>query len=253
MDYEFSDKKLIIECVYCRKNLRIPDIQKTLKVKCPRCKHEFVVDHGKIQSSNTIKHPFEESMVFKKNHLGTILFIVGLVILSFFIETNPQNKQQQKTKTSASSLPTLPQKIDYPKVPSKPSTIPSLPLPPSGTLYHYASDDYIAPLNVSTTAGSNYFIKVEDYDTGRTIASMFIRSGQSAQMKVPIGSFTIKYATGNNWHGRKHLFGPETSTFKCEKKFDFYLDNEIVHGYSVELIKQPGGNLHTREISVNEF
>lgn len=239
---------ITIECTNCHKYLRIPDIQKTLRVRCPLCKYEFVVDHGKIQASNT-----------KNIHLGTILFIVGLVIIPVLIAIYSQNKQQQNTITDASYLPNLPQK-ELSKIPSKTSTLPSLPLPPNGTLYdkngtlyHNAPDDHIAPLRVSTTAGSNYFIKIQNHDTGKPIAYMFIRSGQSARIKVPLGSFTIKYAAGNNWHGVKNLFGPDTSIFMCEKKFDFYQDNNEVHGYTVELIKQPGGNLHTREISVNEF
>lgn len=258
MDYEISDNKLIIECVNCHKNLRIPDIKKILKVTCPLCKHEFVVDHGKIQSSNNTKNLFKESIIFIKNHLGISLFFLGLIILLAIIAIYSQSKlkpayqKHGQTITGSLSLPNLPQK-ELSEIPSKQSILPNMPLPKSGTLYRYASGDYIARLHVSTSAGSHYFIKVEDYGTGQPIACMFIRSGQSAQMKVPLGSFTIKYATGNNWHGKKYLFGPETSAFKCEKKFDFYLDGEKVHGYRVELIKQPGGNLNTRDIPVNEF
>ena len=58
---------------------------------------------------------------------------------------------------------------------------------------------------------------------------------------------------GTTWYGTKYLFGPGTSVAKADKTFDFRIDGEKVHGYTVELIKQENGNLNTKDISLEDF
>ena len=249
---DHSDKKIIIECVNCRRHLRLPDVQKALLVTCPLCKHKFVVDHGKIQSSTAENSLYKKPFFSRKSYafIGTSL-IAGLLILLVVLYPSSQKKQQQvypRPEQTKSDVASVPEKIPH-EAPSPPARA----LPKNGTIFRYTSDDCLAPLKVNTSPGCNYFIKVVDYNTGTPIASMFIRSGKIGNMTLPLGSFAIKYATGNNWYGETHLFGPDTSFFKCDHKFDFRSDGTGFHGYRVELIKQVGGNLSTRIISKNEF
>jgi hypothetical protein len=58
---------------------------------------------------------------------------------------------------------------------------------------------------------------------------------------------------GTNWYGRKYLFGPETQVAVCDDNFAFRVEGDRVSGYTLELIKQQGGNLHTNSISLDNF
>ena len=66
--------------------------------------------------------------------------------------------------------------------------------------------------------------------------------------KVPLGSYGIKYAAGQNWKGDQQLFGEETQFFEAEKRFDFVKEGNQIQGFRIELILQAGGNLSTRQI-----
>ena len=127
-------------------------------------------------------------------------------------------------------------------------------LPRNGAVFRLSSGDFIAPLRVTTpSSDEHYFVKVVDYDSNTPIAAIFIRAGMTAEMRVPVGSFAIKYATGKNWYGKKYLFGPKTAFFRCDEKFNFYIHGDKVRGSRIELIKQRDGNLRSSNISEEEF
>lgn len=126
-------------------------------------------------------------------------------------------------------------------------------LPSNGTWWDYTSKAKVAPLKVSVSSGRNYYIKLVDNGSDEPVLTLFIRDGQSARVDVPIGTYEMRYATGDTWYGPEHLFGPETDRYKAESKFFFYRDGGQVSGYSVELVIQEGGNLDTRRIPESEF
>ena len=68
------------------------------------------------------------------------------------------------------------------------------------------------PLNIKTSSdGYHYYVKVVDKVTNNELSSYFIRGGESLNIKVPLGTYEIRYATGKQWYGVSALFGPETS------------------------------------------
>jgi hypothetical protein len=71
--------------------------------------------------------------------------------------------------------------------------------------------------------------------------------------KVPLGSYKIKYAVGNQWYGERYLFGPETSYYMADKRFDFELRGDHIRGYSIDLLLQLNGNLQAKPISPKDF
>ncbi|MBI5491877.1 MAG: J domain-containing protein [Deltaproteobacteria bacterium] len=134
-------------------------------------------------------------------------------------------------------------------------TEPIKPLPVNGAIKRYVANEAIAPLKIVTTdSGHHYFVKLVDWYTGNLILTIFIRSGQSIKVYVPLGSYKLKYATGVQWYGTKHLFGPKTTQYnEADKKFDFEVRGDNISGYTVELVMQPHGNLRTNEISAEQF
>ena len=82
-----------------------------------------------------------------------------------------------------------------------------LPLPNNGTVKYYTNAEPLAPLRIITRSNSNYYIKLENYYSGQIIASIFISAYETVDFDVPLGSYTLKYATGEKWYGEKYLFG----------------------------------------------
>ena len=131
---------------------------------------------------------------------------------------------------------------------------PMKPLPINGAIKRYIEDEAIAPLKITTRDSENhYFVKIVDWYTSKKVCTVFIRSGQSVTLDVPLGSYKLKYAIGKQWYGTKFLFGPETAYSVADKQFDFERSGDHVSGYTVELFLQPNGNLKTNKITAEEF
>jgi len=112
----------------------------------------------------------------------------------------------------------------------------------------------IAPLRIKTPQGTeSYFVKLTQATTGVAVMTFYIHGGQTFDTEVPLGSYRIKYATGDVWYGETHLFGPETQYSEADKVFQFAVNGNQISGYTVELIRQRGGNLHTKSIAPSQF
>lgn len=111
----------------------------------------------------------------------------------------------------------------------------------------------VAPLSIKVSEGSHYWVKIENALTGDELASYFIRSGETLNIEIPIGSYEVKYASGKQWYGEGELFGKNTSYAKADEILDFKFDGYSYNGYSIELIQQVNGNLETTSISEGQF
>ncbi len=110
----------------------------------------------------------------------------------------------------------------------------------------------LAPLGIKTSPGYGYFIKlVNQY--GQTEMTIFVWGGQYFETLVPLGRYEMKYASGKTWYGAQHLFGPDTAYSKAETLFYFTQTAHGYNGYTVELIRQAGGNLPTKNINPSAF
>jgi hypothetical protein len=118
----------------------------------------------------------------------------------------------------------------------------------------------IADLTITTSSGSNYFIKLVD-GYGRTARSYFLHGGSMGQFPVPLGTYTLKYATGTSWCSEEEYFGADTVFNEADKLLDF--DQTVrqdtdgtttsASSITVELIRQSNGNLPTHRISKADF
>jgi hypothetical protein len=127
------------------------------------------------------------------------------------------------------------------------------PLPENGTWWDYTSERQVAPLRISVSSRKHYYIKVVDAYTEARVLTLFIRSGQTAQVEVPTGTYRLKYAVGDTWYGQDDYFGPETRYLEADDIFSFEIVGQQVKGHKIELILQEGGNLSTERISEGKF
>ena len=111
----------------------------------------------------------------------------------------------------------------------------------------------IAPLEIKASSGANYWIKIDEENTNQHVVSYFIRSGETLNIQMPLGSYTIKYATGQKWYGPEYLFGNDTVYSKADNVFIFKSNGYETNGYTLELIMQENGNLQTENIDKGQF
>lgn len=128
------------------------------------------------------------------------------------------------------------------------------PVPKNGATRLFHKRPAVAPLEILTRAGSgHYYVKLGDWHNKRDIMTVFVREGQRASVKVPLGSYEIRYAVGKNWFGPKFLFGPDTICSRAKEQFNFRRQGDRIRGYTVELFLQPQGNLKTQRMSKEDF
>lgn len=108
---------------------------------------------------------------------------------------------------------------------------------------------YDAPLTVNTDGSSSFLIRFFDKDTHQIVMDYFIPVGQTAHLKVPLGSYEVKYVSGDTWYGDKFLFGPGSSYSMADRILTF----EYNYSYTLTLYRVPAGNLKTRAISAESF
>jgi hypothetical protein len=130
---------------------------------------------------------------------------------------------------------------------------PELPLPPNGKIQTYTSGAGLAPFEIKSSVGSSYLVKLTDVSTGQPVLTVFVRGGSSVELKVPLGTYVVKYAAGDKWYGYTHFFGPSTGYSKAAETFTFAYEGNRVMGYTITLYKVHNGNLRTESISPNEF
>lgn len=160
----------------------------------------------------------------------------------------------QNTQTSASyddggsrsASPSTRIKTSTPTPPLKPKARPN-----TGRLTGKGKN--VAPFSIKTQIGRDYYIKLESVDTLKTVMTAYIRGGDTFKTKVPTGSYILKYASGAQWYGTKDYFGNDTVFSKADEVFFFRRTSDGYEGYTVELILQKYGNLHTSGISKNNF
>ena len=169
--------------------------------------------------------------------LFLFVFILGKAWLPGYI---PESEQKNLSAVNPDSY--MPQ-----------PDIPPLELPLGGEVHYYTAGEPLAPLSINTAAGSNYFIKLVDRNTGAQVMTLFVRGGEWVETKVPLGNYELSYASGQDWYGEEHLFGAGTICAKADPEFRFYQDDTSIMGHTLSLIKQADGNLHTRRITAKEF
>ncbi len=140
---------------------------------------------------------------------------------------------------------------DYTAIEEPQFNEPELPLPRNGKVWSEYGNR-IAPLRITVPDyGNHYYVKLLRGDN--VILAVFIHSGRTVNVNMPLGTYEMKYAYGTTWYGLDHLFGPETVYNLAEDQFEFYREGSYVQGVRVELILQQYGNLSTTTIPADQF
>ena len=144
----------------------------------------------------------------------------------------------------------------------------------NGKMFVRSDYEGVCTLKVNAGSESNYYVYLKyigapssSYDRRKLKVSatapyesdlaFFVKAGKTVSIKVPIGIYTLFYATGTDFYGTTLLFGDSTACYTSDSPLTFYTseDGEYVysHGIEVTLYKIAGGNFETDPIPESSF
>lgn len=85
------------------------------------------------------------------------------------------------------------------------------------------------------------------------LVSIFVRAGETVEVKVPLGTYKAKIASGQTWYGDEIRFGPSTGYGEFSSTFDFRIEGDQLAGNEVTLTRVTNGNLHRSPIDASQF
>jgi hypothetical protein len=127
-----------------------------------------------------------------------------------------------------------------------------LPFPSTGEVFWYTGegDGHGAPLTIAAPPDHqrNYAVQLGDWATGKVIATIPIRAGETVQLKVPLGQYSVTIANGKRWLGPDKLFGSSGELRRSVTPLHFYRSGQQTTGHRIDLTKRVNGNLETRPL-----
>jgi hypothetical protein len=130
--------------------------------------------------------------------------------------------------------------------------------PPAPGIYsNKTGQKSVAPFEIQTSGTGYYFVKLvairDDKPQKDRNITIFAHAGHPLEVKIPLGTYEMRYASGNTWYGEKNCFGKETAYAKSDEKFYFTRNGNRVRGYTVKLYKVQNGNMRTYPIDADAF
>lgn len=186
---------------------------------------------------------------------GKQLFIYAasvLVCAASLFGAISANEQLTRKQWIRHDMPTEYTPETSPQRVSKPS-YPEQELPYSGSVLTFTADERIAPFEIKAAEGSHYLLKLVNISDNTPVLTVFVQSGSTVNIDVPLGAYELRYASGETWYGYEYLFGPGTSYSKADKTFNFEIVGNKVNGFTITLYQVANGNLQTSIINPTEF
>ena len=216
----------IILCSQCGTKNRLPAEPCNSPVNCGSCGKVLAV--GGSAGSNT-------------GSFWLLLLLVSAVIaFVYLMNSGAENEPQYEVTTT----------------PPSEDVVPSFSAPPVQISHGILSQSFgtgVAPLGIKTQAGHNYFVKVVEFGSDQAVLTAYVEGGRYFETTLPLGSYELRYASGEVWYGTDHHFGPETTYSKADQILNFTFDGYQYSGAMIELILQADGNLRTVDIDNSQF
>jgi len=197
----------------------------------------------------------------KTNPAATVVYSIAALVFFGVILATCSKPGTKEAYRHATPIPTpIPTPAPTPFTP-RPTPIPTptpfaepeQPFPRSGTIRIAGNAKGVAPFEIKSSPGDNYYIKLVDSSTGKPVAVVFVRGGVSTEVLVPVGTYEMRYASGTTWYGENYLFGPDTAYSKADEDFAFTREPGGYSGFTVTLYKVRDGNLETEAIRPEDF
>ena len=186
-----------------------------------------------------------------RSWLSIIIGAIFLVVL--YIAQSNSKPATPIARPSPTPVAPGPKAASVPEI-KAPTPVP-LDNPPSGQVIKKNGLSLVAPFEINTSAGQNYLVKLVDANTKQDAIMVFVRGGDTVKVKAPLGTYILRYASGDGWYGyrTKAHFGPSTTCTQADTLLAFARTYNGYDGHSVTLYKVRNGNLSTSNIPVDQF
>lgn len=191
-----------------------------------------------------------ESTTTINNSKGSSLFAIVFGILSclalFFVLIYPEIDWGGKAAAAYKAAPT-PEADVYTSV--NPISFPS-----NGQSYVHNGREREAPFIIHLPDDSDYYyIVLADNTTGRRAVSIYGHSGETLEVQVPLGEYSLFYCCGDEWYGNDAKFGDDGLYFKTSGTLDFYNSGDYVYYHEVTLYPTYNGNMNSIDVEAADF
>ena len=205
-------------------------------VKCKKCGLEYPKSWSRCSVCRT-------GATVTKRHSG---LIAGAVVTAVIL-VGAYGLSQARENSAAIPVSLLQPKESFSE--------PTVSFPQTGLFESHVDKESVAIFKVTSFAEAEPgFIKLVDVSDESNVVTLFVNPGETASIKVPLGSYEMLCAAGRIWYGPKYLFGPDTRYTKVDMVYDFKEDpSGRIDGWSVDMTPYSDGNLHVNEISKGQW
>lgn len=84
--------------------------------------------------------------------------------------------------------------------------------PGPGLMWNRTGLPAVFPLLVKTPPGQDHLLTLIAAESGQAALAAYIRGGEFFRVLVPPGTYRLRFASGEVWHGEEALFGPGPKT-----------------------------------------
>jgi hypothetical protein len=190
---------------------------------------------------------------FRSKRAQSLIYAVSLCVCALGLTIAViRNEHISRARWLRHPAPAVRASTPAPSIASSPSRLEE-PLPPTGDIRTWVLTKRVAPFEIKTASGGHYLVKLVDAYTHSNVMAVFVRGGESVTVDVPLGTFEVRYASGQAWYGYEFLFGPETSYSKADNVFTFSDEGDRITGFTLTLYSVPYGNLDTSSVEPSEF
>lgn len=125
-----------------------------------------------------------------------------------------------------------------------PDTSPAVAFPASGsvTVWRDLDPRLLRSRMAVTTAAANAVVQLFDPQTDQHILSVYVRKNDRVELAAPVGTWRMRLAEGQHWHGPRKFFGSST-TYETVAQLMAFPRNG---GNGIDLHRRPDGKLPTR-------
>lgn len=128
------------------------------------------------------------------------------------------------------------------------------PFPNNGTYFNYTSSYPSCPLTITMPADAwhQYYYFVLKSAKGKAF-TIYGHAGETIDIRIPAGYYTLYCASGHTWYGTKSLFGESGDYFAFDDVLIFHFDGSSYNGYEINLSESPYGNFEQHTVSADDF
>ncbi len=238
----------IISCPNCGQKNKINENADSTQAICAKCWTKLNAPTRTVHAPPPPKEPYTAPPLENNKNsddsgfsFGWVLTLVMIGFICWIVAQALNNSTSTKTTDRS-----------YTKANPVPS-YPEVAMPYNGQIQMHTNGERVAPFTIQTSQGSNYLVKLVSKYSQQPVMTIFIKGGNTVSTEVPLGTYEVKYATGEPWYGYKHLFGPDTGYSKAESALTFENTGYQISGYTITLYRVSNGNLRTSTISPSQF